>query len=638
MKRTFFCVFFFVMILALQTTTADEGSYKIDLTHHFLEETRWLAENVTRESRDEHMLRTRGIVQYADVKPPEVGDIESFNTFNLVTGNYEQLNARLMKIGEHCYIYLEEGQNVSNSVLNRIKNEFDNSIYPITRKWFGSEWSPGIDDDPRITLLLLDIRDGYNPSQGRRGFTAGYFYAGDNYLRSKNPHSNERSMLYLDINPTDPSSDTFLSVIAHEFQHMIHWNQDPKEFIWLNEAMSQLAQFVAGYGHPEQLNRYIERPGNSLVAWSRDSTIANYGKVYLWAYYISTTVASTPNRRREFMRRIVRNQKQGMQSIDDAIRLQRIRTDVNTLFNNFSVATYLNDSRIERGVYGFDDNLARLFLRPQVNLSAPPFEGYSRVRTWSSTAIKINPQSFIGKSVNVSFAGQRLHAGSFENSYDVAAVSYSTNRNEVLPKVQWLDVNDNHEAFGTFNMPSNHDKFLLVVVNRGPTNMQIEQSFARHSPSAEFSYSVSTSRSDVAPSLSQRMVARSQLNPQTAERMLNAIMLSPSQSEISNLMMSVRGTDSAREVELDFRSQRISQYEKRIASSLQRAIGSSDYSLVATFNDVWQQADQQQRERLAPIHRRLFGMLRFQYGHGCDQAAEMIELISQGSNASGLSH
>ncbi|NLF98214.1 MAG: hypothetical protein GX569_15895, partial [Candidatus Riflebacteria bacterium] len=218
------------LILLLVLCAMPGRAELIDVTGMFAEETRWLADNVAKETRDEFLFRTSGgISAYADSKTPELGDVEVFNTFNVATNKRERVRAQLKKIGKHCYVYLQEGKNVAANVITRIASEFDTKIYSNTRSMFGSEWSPGIDGDPRITLFLLDIQDGYNPRQGRRGFTAGYFYAGDCYNRKKKPESNEREMLYLDIYPSVPGSKEFMSVVAHEFQHMIHWNNDPKE-------------------------------------------------------------------------------------------------------------------------------------------------------------------------------------------------------------------------------------------------------------------------------------------------------------------------------------------------------------------------------------------------------------------------
>jgi len=54
-----------VLLFLLCLLTPAYAEQYINLTHHFAEETRWLADNVARESRSEHMLRTRGVVHFA---------------------------------------------------------------------------------------------------------------------------------------------------------------------------------------------------------------------------------------------------------------------------------------------------------------------------------------------------------------------------------------------------------------------------------------------------------------------------------------------------------------------------------------------------------------------------------------------
>ena len=271
--------------LAITLSAPSFGAGVVDLTQMFNKSTRELADG-ERISVGQQMIREGKA--FADVKPIELGDQATFNTYNLEANCNEKIKATVKKIGKHCYVYLQNGVKVPQKTIDKIANAFDNKIYPEDRSMFGSEWNPGIDDDARITLLLLDIKDGYNPSIGNNAYTGGYFNAGDCYPKSKYPTSNEKEMLYLDVNPSDPNSDKFLSVLAHEFQHMIHWNHDPKEYTWLNESMSQLAPYLCGYGHPNQVEAYLRSPDNNLCGWLDDDMVANYGQVYMWAQYIST--------------------------------------------------------------------------------------------------------------------------------------------------------------------------------------------------------------------------------------------------------------------------------------------------------------------------------------------------------------
>ncbi|MBU1108364.1 MAG: hypothetical protein KKB51_16945 [Candidatus Riflebacteria bacterium] len=602
----------------------------IDATRLFDEEMHWLADNVAKETRDEFLFRESGINAYADSKPAEVGDIQIFNTVNISTKAKERIRAKLMKIGKHCQVYLQDGKKVDGKVISRIVSEFDSRIYPNTRSMFGSEWSPGIDGDSRITLLLLDIQDGYNPQQGRRGYTAGYFYAGDCYNRKKKPESNEREMLYLDIYPSVPGSSEFMSVVAHEFQHMIHWNHDPKEFTWVNESLSQLAQFLCGYGHPPQTQAFIRNPNNNLAAWSGDDTLANYGQVYLWAYYISIRIASTDERRRAFVRRMVDQSSQGFSGLNAAIKKQGIKNNVRNLFRSFCLANYLNDDRIERGAYGYDKPLAKLALRPEMRFDAPPFAGKGNVKCWSTRAIQINPASLRGQEINVLFAGQKIVASNYSNSFDVALVSYSSDRKH-LPVVIWLDIRD-FKASQKIRISNVYDRMMMVVVNRGPEVMKVEQAFARGAAPAAFSFAI---QKGSATGNSPRVASTGNVRPTSrssrarSRSIIEEISNSPGLEESTDSVLNSRGTDeqSAAEVEFDFGFQKIAANEDLVVEAIREGIKEDDYEVVEEFVEVYTSCSELKQSRLHTLRSRIRDILKFEQLQGNAKAQTFIALF-----------
>lgn len=620
------------LILLLVLCAIPGRAELIDVTGMFAEETRWLADNVAKETRDEFLFRTSGgISAYADSKTPEVGDVEVFNTFNVATNKRERVRAQLKKIGKHCYVYLQEGKNVAANVITRIASEFDTKIYSNTRSMFGSEWSPGIDGDPRITLFLLDIQDGYNPRQGRRGFTAGYFYAGDCYNRKKKPESNEREMLYLDIYPSVPGSKEFMSVVAHEFQHMIHWNNDPKEFTWVNESLSQLSQFLCGYGHPPQLSAFIRNPHNNLAAWADDDMIANYGQVYLWAYYISIRIASTDDRRRAFVRRMVAQTSQGFSGLNAAIKKQGIKNNVRNLFRSFCLANYLNDDRIERGAYGYDRALAKFALRPELRLENPPFEVKGRVKCWAARAVQVNMTSLRGKEVAVMFAGQKAQASNYSNSFDVALVTYSSDRKS-LPVVEWLNVTD-FKASQKVKISSSHDRMLMLIVNRGPEVMKVEQAFARGAAPAAFSFAIRPAGSTrTAPRVASTRTAgtsRSRPNRARSRSMIEEIASSPGLEESADSMLSSRGTEeeTSAEVEFDFGFQKIADNEDLIIDTIREEIAEGSYEVLDEFIAVYKSSSDLEKSRLHTLRSRVRDILKFEELQGNEKAAACLSQL-----------
>jgi len=440
----------------------------IDATHLFEEEVREATQGLTREARSEFLYRTTGSeVKNKAYKP---GDKETFWTKNIVDNKFEQTTAVLKVIGKHCYIFLEEGKSLPVDTLERVRKNFDEVIYPTNTANFGFEWKPGIDGDDRITLLMFDIKDGYD---GTGGFVGGYFYAVDSYLQEKLPahvKSNEREMFYLDINPADPASDRFLATIAHEFQHMIHFNQDPHEYTWVNEACSQIAPYLCGYGHASQVLSFMRAPDNSMTAWAKDQMLANYGQVYLWNYYIySHILKQTPEIRADFFKKLVASKKQGVAGYVEA--LQTVSKSFTSTFDYFSIANYVNDKRIARGQYGYDKSLARLKPVMAETVSVLPAKVEGGVFLWSADAIKVDLAN-AKSEVEISFKAFRGKFGEdLTNSYTVAVVLSDERRNR-SPIIKYLNVDyiSNSLQGGKLKIkPSaGHDYAMIIVVAHAP--------------------------------------------------------------------------------------------------------------------------------------------------------------------------
>ena len=135
--------------------------------------------------------------------------------------------------------------------------------------------------DPDLSVLVYSL-EGYKGT-----LFDGYFRAED--LQPFNPScqtsaglycSNELGMIHL--NADDPGSDYMIGVVAHEFQHMIHFARDPYEEAWVNEAMSELAMVWHGYEDPGNLGFYAQHPDAPLVI----QDFVDYGAVLLFGAYL----------------------------------------------------------------------------------------------------------------------------------------------------------------------------------------------------------------------------------------------------------------------------------------------------------------------------------------------------------------
>lgn len=139
--------------------------------------------------------------------------------------------------------------------------------------------------DPDLSVLIYEL-------EGYKGYLFdGYFRAED--MMPFNPSCQNNPMIYcsnelgmIHLNSSDPGSDYMNGVIAHEFEHMIHFALDPYEEAWVNEGMAELAMVWHGYEDPGNLGFYTDNPDAPLVV----QDFVDYGAVLLFGAYFMERV------------------------------------------------------------------------------------------------------------------------------------------------------------------------------------------------------------------------------------------------------------------------------------------------------------------------------------------------------------
>ena len=207
----------------------------------------------------------------------EEGREDTFWLTNIGKVETYMRKATLRLVSPHAYWYVEEGHNVSQSDLESAAANFEDTIRPKLTAAFGTEWTPGVDNDTHITILHARLRGG----------VAGYFSAIDEYPSSVHQFSNEREIIYMgDDSPV--GSSQYLSSLSHEFQHAIHWYGDDSEETWISEGLAEMAAKVAGYS-PNFQSYFIRSPTISLVNWPDGGpTPPHYGGANLFIDYLAT--------------------------------------------------------------------------------------------------------------------------------------------------------------------------------------------------------------------------------------------------------------------------------------------------------------------------------------------------------------
>ena len=241
----------------------------------------------------------------------------------------------LRLVTPNAYWYFEEGLSVPQSALERTAARFETEIYPRVTGAFGSEWKPGVDNDPHLTIL-----------NARLAGVGGYYNSSDEYPSAVWEFSNERETIYINAEAIPVESPGYLGVLAHELQHAVQWNADPSEETWVSEGLAEVGVTVAGFGH-SSVYRFLRSPPTSLVQWplSPVGSVANYGAASLFMHYLLDHYGDFNN-----VRPLLEEEADGIPGIEAY--LQRAGYDVTfrDVFRDFAAANVLDE---DQGPYGY---------------------------------------------------------------------------------------------------------------------------------------------------------------------------------------------------------------------------------------------------------------------------------------------
>ena len=203
----------------------------------------------------------------------QVGDRRTFQLDN------NEVQAELIHVTEHTYVWLVSGIQADPKALIDAADRFEAEIYPVVHRYFGSEWTPGVDGDPRLSMLHYeDAEDD----------AAGYFSPDDETPTAIDPSSNATEMFYINLDGMKPGEDYYFAVLAHEFEHMVHWNTDRNEADWLDEGLAELSCRLAGFDPGSSDEAFRRQPDTQLTNWPYDDedTTVHYGAGYRFALYL----------------------------------------------------------------------------------------------------------------------------------------------------------------------------------------------------------------------------------------------------------------------------------------------------------------------------------------------------------------
>jgi len=331
------------------------------------------------EIKGEAGLKTSGL----KTSSAGIGEWALWLWYDDVTGLYGAWY-QLMAQGETCEVWVmiddldfpdpTDPRNpviVTQEQCEYIADEFDNTIYPIDTEYFGDEnFHDGslapygtIDEEGRTAILISNIGDESYYDYTEPSYIAGFYWG------SVFEYYCDRNVISIDaydwehrlgtevndwfINDDKARPNLYESVVAHEFQHLIHDDHFVLSETWMNEACSLFAEPLCGYELDlGQVEWFLETPDNSLTVWGDQprNILADYGASFLWALYLTDHYGI------DFMGRYV---EQGIAGIEGINLLLPNNVDFHDVFHDWRIANLID---ADCGKYGYQlDELQALY-------------------------------------------------------------------------------------------------------------------------------------------------------------------------------------------------------------------------------------------------------------------------------------
>lgn len=317
-------------------------AYKIDMNLHFDPKKEDAA--IFNVSKNERRI------------PAAVGSTKKFWVVDFRNNKDVSIEAKLLYIGKKSKVWVHNNE-ITTQQAKQMGEEFDNRIHPLVTENFAKE--SDVDGNGKVSMLVYDIQDGYDQSGT---YTGGYFYSRDLYNAT---NSNNSEVFYIDTYPTmgsekqDYDVKNAFSTIAHEFQHMVSYNQNvlvekgDKMETWLDEGMSMAAEHMYLNDSLRERLYYFETSqaianGHSLLNWDDNGDVlANYSLSYLFGQYLRVQLGQDNKIYKEILEMDMPT-KEALQAVID--KKFKNEKSVEQFMSDFRQALYEND---KEGLYGF---------------------------------------------------------------------------------------------------------------------------------------------------------------------------------------------------------------------------------------------------------------------------------------------
>jgi len=318
----------------------------------------------------------------------DVGDKRRFWIGDLDVSRVREITATLHLQTDHLQMWVDDQAKLEQGALEQSARVFEETIYPTNHRHFGNEWCPGVDGDRRVVVLNA-------PFSG----AAGYFASANEYSRLVNPYSNECEIFVVNVGVLQPDTPGYNSVLAHEFQHLIHWYADSNEDAWVNEGASELAEDLNGFGPPmADIRQFQLMPNVQLNTWSDDVAElgAHYGSAYLMMRYLLNRFGP------DSLHEMIQSPLNGIDGLQAVLVNQDLKEGFDDLFADWLVANALDDPELKDGRFGYPET--EVSIQSQTRIACYPYTYTGQVHQYAAGYFELLPDQ-VGP-LRIFFSGQ----------------------------------------------------------------------------------------------------------------------------------------------------------------------------------------------------------------------------------------
>ncbi len=223
------------------------------------------------------------------------------------------ITASLVATGEraNAYVDVADVSRMNADSLQVQVDRFSEKTYPLVTSAFGP--ASDVDSDGKIHFLYTNL---VNPDESIFG-AAGFFHAPSLLSVSQGGNGNLSDMFYIDPD-TDPRK--VHAVLAHEFQHLINFNQrvlvrnGQPEVLWLNEGLSHFCEDLIGENFFNESNAdfFLDFTGQGPLVTNGNCVRRSRGALYLFVHSLVEEFGSG------IVSRLVQTDKTGIANIEAA--------------------------------------------------------------------------------------------------------------------------------------------------------------------------------------------------------------------------------------------------------------------------------------------------------------------------------